>query len=109
VNFGPSIASGGDGLNLAETLQLMTELERTSGTASVHFAVTDDVNVFADLFVYRADAREIADQTAYNSVTAPGASGAIVLPANHPAPDSAGTRHARRPRGGLVPIVAGAP
>jgi outer membrane receptor protein involved in Fe transport len=84
VNFGTSDASGGDGLYLVETLQLVSDLKRTSATASVHFDVTDNVQLFADVFAYKAEAEEIVDQTAYNTTLFGGASSAITLPANHP-------------------------
>jgi outer membrane receptor protein involved in Fe transport len=84
TNFSNGDASGGDGLFLVSTLQLATDLERTSATASAHFDVTDDVRIFADFFGYEADALEIVDQTAYNSASFPGTSSAITLPANYP-------------------------
>jgi outer membrane receptor protein involved in Fe transport len=82
--FGTNDASGGDGLPLMETLQLVTDLERTSATASARFDVSDGLRLFADVFAYRADALEIVDQTAYNSVHFPGTSSGITLPADHP-------------------------
>jgi outer membrane receptor protein involved in Fe transport len=85
VNFGTSDASGGQGLYLIETLQLVSDLQRTSATGSVHFDLNDNVQLFADLFAYKAEAVEIVDQTAYNSTLFAGASSAITLPANHPA------------------------
>ena len=85
TNFGLTDASGGDGLYLMQTLQLMSDLERTSATVSTHFDVSDNVQLFADLFGYQADATEIVDQTAYNASQFGAASGAITLPANHPA------------------------
>jgi outer membrane receptor protein involved in Fe transport len=84
VNFGTVDASGGDGLYLVETLQLVSDLKRTSATASANFDLTDNINIFADLFAYKAEAREIVDQTAYNATLFGGASSAITLPANHP-------------------------
>jgi outer membrane receptor protein involved in Fe transport len=84
VNFGTSDASGGQGLYLIETLQLVSDLQRTSATGSVHFDLNDNVQLFADIFAYKAEAEEIVDQTAYNSTLFAGASSAITLPANHP-------------------------
>jgi outer membrane receptor protein involved in Fe transport len=84
INFGTSDASGGQGLYLIETLQLVSDLERTSATASVNFDVTDNINLFADVFAYKAEAKEIVDQTAYNATLFGGSSSAILLPANHP-------------------------
>ncbi|HEV7606652.1 MAG TPA: TonB-dependent receptor [Steroidobacteraceae bacterium] len=84
VNFGTTDASGGDGLYLVETLQLVSDLKRTSATVSTHFDVTDNVQLFADVFAYKADAEEIVDQTAYNATIFGASSAAITLPANHP-------------------------
>jgi outer membrane receptor protein involved in Fe transport len=84
INFGTQDASGGEGLYLVETLQLVSDLKRTSATASVHFDVTDNVQLFADVFAYKAEAEEIVDQTAYNATIFGGSSAPITLPANHP-------------------------
>jgi outer membrane receptor protein involved in Fe transport len=84
TNFGTTDAVGGDGLFLTETLQLVSDLKRTSATVSSHFDITDDLQVFADLYAYKAEAREIVDQTAYNATLFGGASSAITLPATHP-------------------------
>jgi len=85
INFGTTDASGGDGLYLVQTLQLVSDLKRTSATASAHFDVNDNVQLFADLFAYKAEAEEIVDQTAYNATIFGGSSVPITLPANHPA------------------------
>lgn len=84
VNFGTTDASGGDGLYLVETLPLMADLKRTSATLSTHFDINDNVQLFADLFAYKADALEITDQTAYNATLFGASSAPILLPANHP-------------------------
>jgi outer membrane receptor protein involved in Fe transport len=84
VNFGTTDASGGDGLYLMETLPLVNDVKRTSATVSTHFDVTDNVQLFADLFAYTADSVEIVDQTAYNATQFGASSAAITLPANHP-------------------------
>jgi outer membrane receptor protein involved in Fe transport len=85
VNFGTTDASGGDGLYLVQTLQLVSDLKRTSATVSAHFDLSDNVQLFTDLFGYKADAEEIVDQTAYNATIFAGSSAPITLPANHPA------------------------
>ncbi|HUQ11624.1 MAG TPA: TonB-dependent receptor [Steroidobacteraceae bacterium] len=82
--FSATDASGGDGLYLVETLQLVSDLKRTSGTLSSHFDVNDNVQLFADLYAYKAEAREIVDQTAYNATLFGASSAPITLPANHP-------------------------
>jgi outer membrane receptor protein involved in Fe transport len=85
INFGTSDASGGDGLFLMSTLQLMTELERTTGTVSAHFDVTDHVQLFADVFAYHNEADELTDQPVFNTISFAGtSSGPITLPAMHP-------------------------
>jgi outer membrane receptor protein involved in Fe transport len=82
--FSATDASGGDGLYLVETLQLISDLKRTSGTLSTHFDVNDNVQLFADLYAYKAEAKEIVDQTAYNATLFGASSSPITLPANHP-------------------------
>jgi outer membrane receptor protein involved in Fe transport len=85
VNFGTSDASGGDGLFLMGTLPLMTELERTTATVSAHLDVTDNVQLFADVFAYHNEANEITDQPMFNTISFAGtSSGPITLPATHP-------------------------
>lgn len=86
TNFSGSIASGGDGMYLASTLQLATDLKRDTVTASGRFEVTDGVELFADVLAYRAEARELVDQPTYNSAAfGASSSGAITLPIAHPA------------------------
>lgn len=82
--FSATDASGGEGLYLVETLQLVSDLKRTSGTLSTHFDVTDNVQLFADLYAYKADAKEIVDQTAYNGTAFGGTSAPITFPSIHP-------------------------
>ncbi len=84
TNFGLSDASGGDGLYLIETAQVMTDLERNSATLSAHFEVTDHLRLFGDVYAYQAEALELVEQPAYNSAAFGGSSGAITLPATHP-------------------------
>ena len=84
TNFSATDASGGDGLYLVETLQLVSDLQRTSATLSTHFDLNDNVQLFADLYAYRGEGKEIVDQTAYNATLFGGASTAITLPADHP-------------------------
>jgi outer membrane receptor protein involved in Fe transport len=85
INFGTSDASGGDGLFLMGTLPLMTELERTTATLGAHFDVTESVQLFADLFAYHNEAKELVDQPVFNTISFAGSSsGPITLPANHP-------------------------
>ncbi len=85
TNFGNTDAVGGDGLQLPATLQLMSDLERDSAVVTTHFDVTEHFRLFADFVGYEAHALEIVDQTAYNATSFGGASGAITLPADHPA------------------------
>jgi outer membrane receptor protein involved in Fe transport len=84
-NFGLTSASGGDGINPAETTQLMSDLVRTNATLSARFDVSDRVRLSGDLFAYRAEATELVDQTGYNyTAFGGGSSGPITLPADHP-------------------------
>ena len=84
TNFGTTDASGGDGLYLIETAQLMSDLERNSATVNVHFDLSENLRLFGDVFAYKAKALELVDQPAYNSASFGGSSGALTLPAAHP-------------------------
>ena len=98
IEFNPGIsypsgnASGGDGLNLMETVPLIADLERRSAYASGNFDFTGDVQGFFELSRYEATARETLDQNVYNAAAfgasnpdGKGAvSGAILFKADNP-------------------------
>jgi outer membrane receptor protein involved in Fe transport len=84
VPFGPQNASGGDGLNLAETQQLTSDLERITGNLIARYEITDNVGVFFEGSVYRAVARELTDQSIYNATLFGGASGPLTFSVSDP-------------------------
>ena len=98
VEFDPGItypsgnASGGDGLNLLETMPLIADLERRSVYSNGSFQFTDDVRGFFELSRYEATARETLDQNVYNAASFGAAdpdgsgaqSGALLFKATNP-------------------------
>jgi len=74
VEYNPGIsypggnASGGDGLNLAETVPLMAILERKNVSSNGSFAFTDTMRGFFEFSYYNAVAHETLDQNVYNAV-----------------------------------------
>ncbi|KAF1014779.1 MAG: Vitamin B12 transporter BtuB [Stenotrophomonas maltophilia] len=85
-------ASGGDGLNLMETLPLIADLERRSVYSTGSFDFTDNVRGFFELSRYESTARETLDQNVYNAVSFGNArldgggeaSGALTFSASNP-------------------------
>jgi len=85
-------ASGGDGLNLNETVPLIADLERRTVHANGSFEFNDTVSGFFELSRYQASARETLDQNIYNAISfgragvdGTGAlSGALLFKANNP-------------------------
>ena len=85
IGFNTTNASGGDGFNLADTVQLTSDLERKTVNLNARYAVTDSVNVFMESLYYTANARELIDQNPYQSTLFPGGtSGALRISATHP-------------------------
>ena len=62
-------ASGGDGLNLNETVPLIADLERRTVYSNGSFQFTDSVRGFFELSRYEATARETLDQNIYNAIS----------------------------------------
>lgn len=75
VAFDPGIsypngsASGGDGLDLNETVPLIADLERRSVYATGRFDFSEHVRGFFELSRYQANARETLDQNVYNAAS----------------------------------------
>lgn len=98
VPFDPGIsypggnASGGDGLNLNETVPLIADLERRNLFSNGSFDFSDSVRGFYELSRYEATARETLDQNVYQGISfgtaglnGSGAqSGALLFSANNP-------------------------
>lgn len=59
--------SGGDGLNLNETTQLISDLKRKTLYSTGEFNFSDNVRGFFELSHYSSRAQEMADQNVYNS------------------------------------------
>lgn len=58
-NYGTTVGNvymqGGDGASLAATSNILPELERVSGYGRITFDVSDDISIYADALVSRAD------------------------------------------------------
>lgn len=65
--FSPSVASGGDGLNLAELSSLISPVKRHVATAFVKYDLFDNVRVNAEFFYSEFKAVEPFNQPIYNS------------------------------------------
>lgn len=91
-NFGTGSASGGQGLRLWETAQILSRLDRKIAYMTGHFDFTDQLRGFWEASAYGGQAREIRAQSIYNSAgfgTAQldgsgGQSGMLQIPAGHP-------------------------
>ncbi|MFN3513180.1 MAG: TonB-dependent receptor domain-containing protein [Phenylobacterium sp.] len=62
-----SVASGGDGMNLAELSSLQSPVKRHVATAFAKFDLTDNIRVNAELFYSKFDAEEPYNQPIYNA------------------------------------------
>ncbi|MCC4600998.1 TonB-dependent receptor domain-containing protein [Xanthomonas melonis] len=67
TNFGTSDASGGDGVDLTETSQIISDLDRKSVFALGNYDFTDQLTGFFEASFYSATARELVDQNVYNA------------------------------------------
>ncbi|CEM58977.1 TonB-dependent receptor domain-containing protein [Xanthomonas campestris] len=67
TNFGISDASGGDGVNLQETTQIISDLDRKTVFALGNYDFTDQVSGFFEASFYTSTARELVDQNVYNA------------------------------------------
>lgn len=69
VNFGTSSSSGGDGLDLNETGQIISDLERKSVFVLGNYDFTDNVRGFFEGSYYTSRAVELIDQNIYNAAS----------------------------------------
>lgn len=76
--------SGGDGLNLAETAQISSDLERFTFFSLGHYEVTDDVRVFFEANYAETSAVELANQPVFQSVLFGGDSGSLGVLLSNP-------------------------
>jgi outer membrane receptor protein involved in Fe transport len=77
-------ASGGDGLHLSESTQLVSDLERRTFNTSLRWGVSNAIDLFAEGTYYRSDSTELTDQWMYNSPLFGGTSAILTFPADHP-------------------------
>ena len=79
VNYGTQSAFGGDGLNLQDSVQLLSDLERRTYNLMSSFNLSDSARLFFEGFQYSADALELVDQYNWNANLFGGFSGPITF------------------------------
>lgn len=79
-----SVASGGDGLNLAELSSLSSPVKRHVATAFGRYDVTDNIRVNAEFFYSKFDAVEPFNQPIYNAPLFGGNSSALRMSTANP-------------------------
>ena len=84
IPFGTQNASGGQGLFLNETLPLLTDLQRFTANFNGRYEFSPAIGVFAEATYYRADARELVDQSIYNATLFGGLSAPLRFSATDP-------------------------
>lgn len=77
-------ASGGDGVDLNETGQITSDLFRSNLFATASYAVNDQLNLFTEVAFFRAEARELVDQSMYNAFNFGGLSAPLTFSVNNP-------------------------
>ena len=83
--FGTSMqSSGGDGLRINDTAQLISDLDRSNVFATGRFDFNDNISAFTELSWFRSKALEIADQSIYNSPYFGGLSRPLTFSINNP-------------------------
>lgn len=83
-NFGFQNANGGDGLDLAETAQITSDLDRVIVSAMATFELTDSVEFFFEGLYYEGESLELISQPIFNSVLLPGLDAALQVSVDHP-------------------------
>lgn len=84
IPFGNTDASGGDGWNLVETQQLLSDVERNTFNLMGHLDFNDYVTGFMDVLYYDAKTFELVDQNIFNATQFGGLSGAITYRLDDP-------------------------
>ncbi|WP_432200997.1 TonB-dependent receptor domain-containing protein [Erythrobacter sp. W53] len=77
-------SEGGDGLNLAETAQIASELERLTLFATAHYDITDNVRFFMEANYADTNAAELANQPVFQSQLFGGDSGSLGILLSNP-------------------------
>lgn len=75
---------GGEGIFLPDLTGLFTPLRRTLGTAFAHYELTDNVEVFGEMWVANTQAEQLVSQPAYQSGFFGEESFALNFPIDHP-------------------------
>ena len=84
VNFGTQSAFGGDGLNLQESIQLLSDLDRRTFNLLSSFQISDSTRLFFEGFQYSATSLELVDQYNWNANLFGGLSGPITFRNDYP-------------------------
>ncbi|WP_165842954.1 TonB-dependent receptor domain-containing protein [Phenylobacterium deserti] len=79
-----SIASGGQGMNLAELSSLISPVKRHVATTFVHYDVTDNIRANVELFYSKLDAEEPFNQPIYNAPIFGGSSASLQFSTANP-------------------------
>ena len=69
TNFGISEASGGDGMDLVETSQIISDLKRKSVFALGNYDFSEHLSGFFEASFYTSAARELVDENTYNAAS----------------------------------------
>lgn len=89
TTFGNNNSSGGDGVNLNETVPIMSDVTRKSAMAIGHFDFNESVRAFWELSWYSAQAKELIDQNVYNAASFSGSSAPLTFNIDNPFLDPA--------------------
>lgn len=65
--FSSQNGSGGDGLELFKTTQIVSDVDRLAVNLNASFDITPDVSTFVETLYFKGEGRELVDQAAYNS------------------------------------------
>ncbi|MBS3896289.1 TonB-dependent receptor [Silanimonas sp.] len=79
INFGTSSAHGGDGMNLQESIQLLSDLDRQTINLMGSINLGDNTRLFFEGFEYHAESLELVDQYNWNANLFGGLSGPITF------------------------------
>lgn len=82
--FGTLDASGGDGFNLTETGQIISDLDRANLYSTANFQVTDNFSTYFEGLYFQSKGTEIVDQPIYNATVFGGLSAPITFSATDP-------------------------
>ncbi|MBB5684752.1 TonB-dependent receptor domain-containing protein [Sphingobium boeckii] len=65
IPFSGFFGSGGDGFNLSETTQILSDVKRISLNLNASFELTPNIEVFAESMYFNGKGRELVDQPTY--------------------------------------------